>query len=135
MALHQGNVTAVKTESQTCCCPKPVAAECIPCIKETSKGNRLGRFARHLFRARPRGNKQPEVGQFCLIIKGEIGNDEGQMGIISEQTAVMVRVTYMCKKKEGIATKLKRPSSLVMLDPSVTVVQEKDGTLWIRPCG
>ena len=102
--------------------------------KRTIFGDQIKHVSKRLFQALPCGNKQPKLGQMCLIMKGKVGCDEGQMAIVSERTPVMVRVTYVCNQRGMTRTKLKQPSSLIMLDPNVTLVQEKDGTMWIRPC-
>jgi hypothetical protein len=102
-------------------------------IKPTRVGARIKRVAARLFYALPRGNNRPKVGQMCLVMTGETGNDEGQMAVVSDRTTSMVRITYMCNPHGLIKSKLKRPSSLVMLDPAVTLVQDDDGTMWIRP--
>jgi hypothetical protein len=84
-------------------------------------------------RLRPNGNVRPKIGQTCLIMRGKAGVDEGQVGIISDTTAAMVWVTFLSDQRGKQSSKLKRPSSLMMLDPSLMVVQERDGTQWIRP--
>jgi hypothetical protein len=100
-------------------------------------GTLLVRHLKHLsdrlVKCKPRGNRLPKLGQLCLIMKGKAGCDEGQMGIVSDRTAAMVHVTYASDRRGGQTSKLKRPSSLIMLDPSLTVIQEKDGAIWIRP--
>jgi hypothetical protein len=112
----------------------PLEAKSSEWAKRTVFGTQIKEKARRLFQARPRGNKQPKLGQMCLVMKGEAGGDEGQMALVSERTPAMVRVTYVCNKHGLTKTKLKHPSSLVMLDPGVTLVQDNDGTMWIRPC-
>jgi hypothetical protein len=94
---------------------------------------RIKRVAARLFHALPRGNSRPKLGQMCLVMTGETGNDEGQMAVVSDRTTSMVRITYMCNSHGLIKSKLKRPSSLIMLDPAVTLVQDNVGTMWIRP--
>ena len=94
----------------------------------------LKHVTRQLAQYRPHGSTRPELGQKCLIMKGKAGDDEGQVGIISDRTAAMVHVTYASDQHGGRTSKLKRPSSLIMLDPDVTLVQKKDGTIWIRQC-
>lgn len=90
----------------------------------------LARFIRF----RPSGDIRPSIGQTCLIMRGKAGVDEGQVGIISDTTAAMVWVTFLSDQHGKQSSKLKRPSSLIMLDPSLIVVQDPDGTRWIRPC-
>ena len=102
--------------------------------KRTIFGVQIKQMARRLFQALPRGNERPKLGQMCLVMKGEAGCDEGQMAIVSERTPAMVRITYMGDQSGLTKTKLKRPSSLIMLDPRVTMMQDSDGSTWIRPC-
>jgi hypothetical protein len=84
-------------------------------------------------RLRPSGNVRPKIGQTCLIMKGKAGVDEGQVGIVSDTTASMVWVTFLSDQHGKQRSKLKRPSSLIMLDSKLIVVQDRDGTRWIRP--
>jgi hypothetical protein len=93
----------------------------------------LGHALRKLTRFRPIGNAVPQLGQACLIVKGKAGKDEGQVGIVSDTTTAMVWVTYVQEKTGRRIACLKRPSSLVMLDPGVVAKQDKNGTLWIMP--
>jgi hypothetical protein len=85
-----------------------------------------------LTRVEQRGNNRPSIGQNCLIVKGKNGVDEGQMGVITDQTAAMVEVTFLSGKALLPTTRLKRPSSLIMLEPGLIVTQGKDGQVWIQ---
>ena len=117
--------------------PLPSPRSRKPLIPRT--GNLLIRETRRLWsqisRLRPTGNTVPAIGQACLIIKGKAGVDQGQVGIISDTTASMVWVTYLQDHHGQQVSKLKRPSSLIMLDPGVSVAQDAQGTIWIRPVG
>ena len=62
-----------------------------------------------------------------------MGVDEGQIGVVSNVTPAMAWVTYPKDQSGGVAMKLKRPGSLIMLDPMVTVSQDVHGTMWIHP--
>jgi hypothetical protein len=93
----------------------------------------LKHLSDRLFKSRPRGNARPKLGQMCLIMKGKAGCDEGQLGIVSDRTSAMVRVTYAKDRHGEQTSKLKRPSSLIMVDSRLTLIQEKDGTIWLRP--
>jgi hypothetical protein len=135
MALQRESVSWDDDKRKTLDIPVSSAVKSAPWIRGRLQKLRLQNLAGRLFSALPHGNNQPELGQFCLVMKGEIGCNEGQMGIISERTTGMVRVTYMCDEQGQMSMKLKRPSSLIMLDSSVTLVQEKNCTLWVRPCG
>ena len=134
MSPHPENERWYSDENSTQQSQVPLSTKSSEWSKRTIFGGQIKQLAKRLFQARPRSNKQPELGQMCLVMKGKAGCDEGQMAIVSERTPVMVRITYVCNQRGGTKTKLKQPSSLVMLDPSVTLVQEKDGTMWIRPC-
>ena len=79
-----------------------------------------------------RGNVQPKVGQSCIIMIGVAGQDEGQMGIVTGRTRVMVEVTLAAKSGEGIITKTKQPRSLVLLEAGLLMVQDPDGSVWVR---
>ena len=85
-----------------------------------------------LTRVGPRGNSRPQLGQMCLTMVGKVNDDLGQIGVVTSVTPCMVSITSL--RKDGIttATRLKRPSSLILLEAGLTVVQEKDGSIWIR---
>ena len=91
--------------------------------------NTLAQFVR----LHPSGNVRPKIGQTCLIMRGKAGVDEGQVGIVSDTTASMVWVTFLSDHQGKQSSKLKRPSSLIMLDSRSIVSQDRDGTRWIRP--
>ena len=63
---------------------------------------------------------------------GVAGQDEGQMGIVTSQTKVMVGVSYIPTNGKGISTKTKQPRSLVMLEPGLVMIQDPDGSVWVR---
>ncbi len=134
MSPHPENETWYADENSGQGSQVPLETKSTEWSKRTIFGSRIKEIAQRLFLARPRGNKRPKLGQMCLVMKGETGCDEGQMVIVSERTTAMVRVTYVRNKHGLTKTKLKRPSSLIMLDPGVTLIQENDGTMWIRPC-
>ena len=85
-----------------------------------------------LSRTTVRGNVQPQIGQLCIIMTGVAGQDEGQMGIVTSRTKVMVEVTLASRTGEGIMTKTKQPRSLVMLEAGLVLVQDPDGSVWVR---
>lgn len=39
-----------------------------------------------------RGNAIPAVRQMCLVMKGEVGGDEGQMTVVTRTRRVMVEI-------------------------------------------
>ena len=68
----------------------------------------------------------------CLVMTGVAGQDEGQMGVVTRATNVMVDVTMAHKSGKGTITKLKQPRSLVFLEPGLVLVQEHNGSVWVR---
>jgi hypothetical protein len=85
-----------------------------------------------LTRTQARGNVQPQIGQTCLIVKGTAGQDEGQMGIVTNVTRVRVDVTFIPKSGVGTVTKSKQPSSLIFLATGLTIVQDEYGSVWVK---
>ena len=63
---------------------------------------------------------------------GVAGQDEGQMGVVTHHTRVMVGVTFASKTGKGTSTKIKHPRSLVFLEPGLGMMQEPDGSVWVR---
>ena len=86
----------------------------------------------HLPRVGIRGNVRPSVGQLCLVMTGKVDQDHGQVGIVTRQTSCMVEVTMRPSKGDRTVDFLKRPSSLILLAAGLFLVQEKDGSVWIR---
>jgi hypothetical protein len=68
-------------------------------------------------------------------MKGTAGKDEGQMGFVTGKTRAMVEVTYVDETTGKPNVRLKRPSSLVMLEPGLCLAQDPDGAVWIRSRG
>jgi hypothetical protein len=60
---------------------------------------------------------------WCLVITRRRVQEEGHMGIVTNQSAVMVDVSYthLCGE---VITKRKRPSSLVLLEAGLMVTQQ-----------
>jgi hypothetical protein len=79
-----------------------------------------------------RGNVQPVIGQTCIVMTGVAGQDEGQMGVVTSRTRVMVEVTMVHTSGKGTITKTKQPRSLMFLEPGLGVVQDSDGAVWVR---
>jgi hypothetical protein len=92
---------------------------------------RLRKGVRHMTRMGPRGNQLPEVGAHCIIIVGNTRQDVGQLAQVTEQKAQMVQVQYRGAKNRRLESKLKRPSSLIMLEKGLTMKQDRYGTVWI----
>jgi hypothetical protein len=93
--------------------------------------SRLARGLRQLTRSQRAGNELPPVGQECLILRGVDGHDLGQAAIITQQTRARVRVTYVDSNGRP-ASKLKVPSSLMLLEDGLTVARDEHGFVWIR---
>jgi hypothetical protein len=85
-----------------------------------------------LTRTTVRGNVQPVIGQTCIVMTGVAGQDEGQMGVVTSRTKVMVEVTMVHTSGEGTITKIKQPRSLMLLEPGLGLVQDIDGAVWVR---
>jgi len=54
------------------------------------------------------------------------------MGVITSQSRVMVDVTFARKTGIGTQTKRKQPCSLVLLEPGLSLVQDANGSVWVR---
>jgi hypothetical protein len=96
--------------------------------KETggSWTSRLARGLRQLTRSKKTGNKLPPVGQRCLVLRGEEGHDLGQPAIITMQTRARVWVAYLDSKGRKVS-KVKVPSSLMLLEDGLDIVRDEDG--------
>jgi F0F1-type ATP synthase epsilon subunit len=68
----------------------------------------------------------------CIIMTGIAGQDEGQMGVVTQHTKVMVEVTFAAKSGKGTITKTKQARSLVLLEPGLVMVQDANGSVWVR---
>ena len=87
---------------------------------------------RQLTRTTVRGNVQPPIGQMCLVMTGVAGQDEGQMGVVTRRTKVMVDVTMVHKSGKGTVTKSKHVRSLVFLEPGLVLTQDQNGSVWVQ---
>jgi hypothetical protein len=105
-----------------------------PCNKLQVFSTKWREKLRWLTRVGTRGNTRPEVGQMCLSVVGKSGDDHGQIGIITNRAPSMVAVTMLGSSGTDTVTKLKRPSSLILLETGLTVMQDSDGSVWIRRC-
>jgi hypothetical protein len=86
---------------------------------------------RRLMRVGKAGNELPEVGQGCLVLRGEERTDLGQECVITRQTASRVHVSF--RTAEGRqATRVKHPASLILLEDGLHVVQDRRGFVWIK---
>ena len=75
---------------------------------------------------------QPAIGQMCIVMTGVAGQDAGQMGIATSKTKVMVEVTMAHQSGKGTITKAKQVRSLVFLEPGLGMVQDPNGSVWVR---
>ena len=77
------------------------------------------------------GNTLPNVGQVCLVIRGEETKYMGQEAIVTQQTAARVQITYLDKDGQQ-ATRVKHPGSLMLLEEGLHVSQDAQGSVWVR---
>ena len=84
-----------------------------------------------LIRVGVRGNTRPPLGQMCLVMAGK-NEDLGQIGIVASRTPAMVAITSLRANGANMVTRLKRPSSLILLEAGLTLEQEADGSIWIQ---
>ena len=84
-----------------------------------------------LTRVGARGNTRPPLGQMCLVMVGK-NKDLGQIGLVTSGTPAMVAITSLRTNGTDIVTRLKRPSSLILLEAGLTLEQEANGSIWIR---
>ena len=87
---------------------------------------------RRLVRVGVRGNARPAVGQVCLVLAGNAHDEQGQVGVVVRRTPAMVEMVIPSASGSHCLTCLKRPSSLILLEAGLTLVQESDGSVWIR---
>jgi hypothetical protein len=86
---------------------------------------------RRLARVGKAGSELPQIGQPCLILRGVEGKDLGQQAIITTQTKARVEVSFRAQSGRQM-TKLKHPSSLILLEDGLEVVQDERGFVWIK---
>ena len=65
-------------------------------------------------------------------MKGDVGGDEGQMAVITGTRKVMVKIAWLDQTSKKKLWKMKQPRSLIFLEEGLAVVQETDGSVWIR---
>ena len=103
-----------------------------PCPKKRKFSRRWREKLALLTQVGTPGNTRPQIGQMCLTMVGKINEDVGQIGVITSCTPLMVAVTLLRAVGNVTMTQLKRPSSLILLETGLIVVQELDGSVWIR---
>jgi hypothetical protein len=104
----------------------------IPFWKKQGKKPLWHEQVKRLTRVGIRGSARPPVGQLCLVMTGKVDQDQGQVGIVTRQTSCMVEIAVRPTGRDRNMTFLKRPSSLILLEPGLILVQEKNGSVWIR---
>jgi hypothetical protein len=85
-----------------------------------------------LSRVGARGNKRPPIGQMCLVMTGKVSRDQGQVGLVARHTPCMVEVLVSPENGAQPVSYMKKPSSLIMLEAGLVLVQDDDGIVWIR---
>ena len=92
---------------------------------------RLRKGFRHMAHMEPRGNSRPEIGMHCIIMVGT-EQDRGQMAQVVDRKAQMVGVKFRAATNRRMEYKVKRPSSLIMLESGLTMKQDAHGsTVWV----
>jgi hypothetical protein len=104
----------------------------VPSTEHFHIGSRWRQLLKLMTRTTVRGNVQPPIGQLCIIMTGVAGQDAGQMGVVTHHNKVMVEVTFAARAGKGTTTKTKQPRSLVLLEPGLIMVQDINGSVWIR---
>jgi hypothetical protein len=99
--------------------------------ERTAWQSRLRRGVCSLLHMGPRGNVMPEVGARCLVVVGNARQDLGQMAQVTQRKTKMVEIQYRGTKNRRLEHKTKHPSSLIMLEDGLTVVQDDHGTVWV----
>jgi hypothetical protein len=86
---------------------------------------------RRLVRIGKAGNELPEVGQVCLVLRGDERKDVGQECVVTKQSAARVHVSFRDANGRQ-ATRLKHPASLVLLEDGLHLVQDARGCVWVK---
>ena len=73
----------------------------------------------------------PDVGQMCLVIKGDTDKDLGRMAVVLRCTSQRVWVGYRNTKTGREEERLKTPGSLVLLEDGLEARNDQYGRLWI----
>jgi hypothetical protein len=92
----------------------------------------MTRSIRQLGRVNKAGNELPEVGQVCLVLRGDERKDIGQECVVTKQSASRVQISYRDKNGRQEAMRLKHPASLVLLEDGLHLVQDARGCVWVR---
>jgi hypothetical protein len=86
---------------------------------------------RQLVRVGRAGSQLPLVGQGCLVLRGDEQKDLGQEAVITKRTAARIQISYRDSTGRQ-ATRLKHPSSLILLEDGLHVSQDANGSVWIK---
>lgn len=86
---------------------------------------------RRVTRSKIGSESLPDVGQTCLIIKGEEEKGLGHMGIVLGCTQKRVTVGYRNSKNGKQEKRVKCASSLVLLGDGLEAFNDEYGRLWI----
>jgi hypothetical protein len=121
-----------RAEDDRLSCEKTSLPVVIPSDTQVPQKTRWRQRFKQLVRMSIRSNVQPKIGERCLIMTGIAGEDEGQMGVVTKRTRVMVEVSFVPKCGEGIISKNKHPRSLIMLEAGLVLMQDPDGSVWVR---
>jgi hypothetical protein len=113
-----------QTDKQRSCSPHP------PPRRSTSRS--WQECFRHVGRVGARGNMRPSIGQACLVVSGNAHEELGQVGVVIRQTPAMVEMMVRAKSGAPDSMVMKRPSSLILLETGLVLVQDIDGSVWIR---
>ena len=89
---------------------------------------------RRLMRVGKAGNELPEVGQGCLVVRGDERLDIGQECIVTKRTSSRVHIAFRDGNGRQ-ATRVKHPASLVLLADGLHILQDNKGFIWIKQTG
>ncbi len=78
-----------------------------------------------------RSEKQPTIGQQCLVLKGKPGYNEGQVALVTQRKQCLVEIAFL-RPNWKLQTKLKRPGTLIMLEKGIKVVQDNNGVMKVQ---
>jgi hypothetical protein len=78
------------------------------------------------------GCAKPDIGQMCVVMKGKVIEDEGQMAVVTGTQKVMVEIAWNNDATGQQRRKLKQPQLLMMLEEGLCLEQAADGAVWVR---
>jgi hypothetical protein len=77
------------------------------------------------------GNAVPEIGQHCLVLRGDEKKDVGQEAVVTKRTASRVHIVYRDGDGQQ-STCMKHPALLMLLGKGLHVLQDAQGFVWVR---